>query len=174
MRLKFINRGVRLALLLSGVVAWAQEARTLPVDVQVRLLKSVFSYDYTLKDAGPVSVFVVSPGAPSRQAVDMAEALTRGGVKSKTATPQEAAAAPGKTSVLYVMPEASAVARSLCARPGLLCVSGTPALAESGTVGVAVGLKADSRPEIIVHPRRVKDEGHELSSSLLSLARLIP
>jgi len=76
-------------------------------------------------------------------------------------------------NVVYLTPEAdvSAVA-VLCAEKRMLTVSGLPALAENGEVAIGIGGNDDA-PEILVHLGRVKAEQHELSSELLSLARVI-
>ena len=55
---------------------------------------------------------------------------------------------------------------------GFLSISGLPSLAESGRVSVSVDMAGD-RPPVVVNVPRLTAEGHELSSELLRLARII-
>jgi hypothetical protein len=78
-----------------------------------------------------------------------------------------------ETSVVYLFPEADLEeAKQVCSGSGVLTISGSPSLVEQGHVSIAIG-ENGGKAEIVVNLPRLKQEGHELSSQLLKLARVI-
>lgn len=178
------NRAVRTSLppllaallLASPLLATAADMQV-PVKLQVTLYKKLFLYDPALQGAGGVRVLVVhAPGADAAAtARAVASAFGGVGVKATTAETSAAAAQLATHNVLYVLdgPGLQPLLQE-AARRSILCVSGHPELAERGQVAVGLARSGDGRPEIVVHLRRLRAEGHELSANLLRLTRIIP
>jgi hypothetical protein len=83
------------------------------------------------------------------------------------------AAALEGASALYVFPGLwTSRVGVLCNQSRVLSLSGMDVDAESGKVAVALGI-ANGKPEIVVHLPKSRAEGHQLSSRLLKLARVI-
>lgn len=150
-------------------------AAEMPVtpDVQASLFKRIFDYDRTLKSSAEARVLVLHDGVRFQTAEEVVRAFRAIGIQSASVPMANLASMADQGNVVYLTPEAevSAVA-GLCAEKRMLTVSGLPALAEKGEVAIGIGGKDDA-PEILVNLGRVKIEQHELSSELLSLARVI-
>ncbi len=167
----------RIALALALVLVAPRVSRAdempVPTSLQVALLKKIFEYDRTLPTQRSVRVAVVHEGTEGASTREIVKEFRDGGVEA-TALPVGALEASlGSIDVLYLAPGVDpGLVQGWCARERVLSVSGLPELATTGKVSVGIGLK-DQKPEILVHIRRVKAEGHELSSGLLSLATVI-
>lgn len=148
----------------------AQE--TVPETLQAALFKKIFTYDRTLQDSGALQVFVVH-GDDRVVADAVTLAFKDGGIDAVALPMQELSARIAEASVVYVAPGVDTSAlESLCTRNGVLTISGVAELAATGKVSVGIGTH-DQKPEILIHLKRVKAEGHELAAELLSLARVI-
>jgi hypothetical protein len=133
----------------------------------------LFNYDKAMaNEARPVVFVVHQDEGPVKQA-DVVKAFDVVGIVSVPVRLDALTSQIQTPSALYVLPgiDPSAVA-SYCTEKRVLSISGIPELAENGSVSVSIG-EADSRPQIIVHMRRLQDEGHSFSAQLLRLARVI-
>lgn len=152
-------------------IASAQEM-PVPPQLQAALFKKIFDYDRTLSEQSSVRVAVVH-GGDDAVAVMVANAFQNDGVDAVVVSRDDVTEEITEASVVYMTPgfDTGALA-ALCTQYGVLSVSGVPELAVSGQVAVGIGTR-DQKPEILVHLKRVKAEGHEFSAELLSLARVI-
>jgi hypothetical protein len=142
-------------------------------DRQGEIFKRVISFDRTLADRDHIEVLVVYQGAPTGLVGDVLSSLQGAGFVASTASTDALPTLINEASVVYFVPGANTAALStLCADNKVLTISGMPSLTEAGTVAVGIGVR-DDRPEIVVHLGRLKAEGHELSSELLRLSRVI-
>jgi hypothetical protein len=64
------------------------------------------------------------------------------------------------------------LAKQLCQESGVLSISAVPSLVESGDFSIGIGTKG-GRPQILVNLSRLEAEGHQVSSELLKLAKVI-
>lgn len=152
----------------------ASAAATVPVSLQAALFKKIFSYDKTLRAApgGEVRVLVLEARDAENSAAALVEAFKAVGVTAEAVGEARLADRIGSASVVYIQGRAvSAATLTLCERNHVLTISGEAALAASGVVSVSVGVSGD-RPEIRVNLPRARAEGHELSSELLSVAKV--
>lgn len=136
-----------------------------PVNVQAALFKKIFCFDKTLQSKGNFELVILS-GNESPEAV--ANAFRNIGVNTKTIKGNHP---PAGTSVVYVMPGVSSPNRQ-CAQNNILSISGEISGVESGNVSIGLCIEG-SKPKIVIHLGQLKAEGHEVSSQLLGIARLI-
>jgi hypothetical protein len=147
-----------------------------PPILQANILKKALHYDRKLegKLAATSKIFVFFAADPAQEG-EIIQSIQKSGVGAQAAKSAQLAG-PGVENVIavYVMPGPDLEAvRKLCEQHQILSVSGDPALAESGAVSLALGVKADGKPQIVVNLKRVKQEGHDFNAQFLSLARLI-
>jgi hypothetical protein len=154
------------------VLPAAAEDMPVPVDLQAALFKKIFEYDRTLQNRGVVLVAVVGP-ADSPVSDEVVAAFGAAGIRAERVDPSELEKRLPEVAVVYVTSGLDMkFMASLCERNGLLSISGVPDFVLRGDVAIGVGTK-DQKPEILVHLRRVKTEGHDLSAGLLEVAKVI-
>jgi hypothetical protein len=144
-----------------------------PINLQVEIIKRMFTYDKTMvKEAKPL-VFVVHQDGGAVRHDDVVKAFEAVGLVSVAVRLEDLTSQIQTPSAVYLLPgiESSAVS-GYCTEKRVLSISGVPELAENGSVAVSIG-EDDSRPQIIVHMKRLQDEGHSFSAQLLKLARVI-
>jgi hypothetical protein len=162
-----------LAVLLVGSSDSRADEMPVPTNLQVALLKKIFDYDRTLPTQRAVRVAVVHEGPEGASTRELVKEFRNGGVEATALPVGSLEGSLGSIDVLYVSPGVDpGLVQGWCVRQRVLSVSGLPDLATTGKVSVGIGLK-DQKPEILVHIRRVKSEGHELASGLLNLATVI-
>jgi hypothetical protein len=54
----------------------------------------------------------------------------------------------------------------------ILTITGVPSYVEGG-ISIGLGLKSNSKPEILVNMGSIKSEKHDISSQLLKLAKIV-
>lgn len=163
---------VAAAAVLVAATANGGEELSVPPEMQAAIFKKIFGYDRVLSVAAPRVRIAYAPEFAAA-AKELARAFDTAGVPAEYAVLEQAHQL-GATNVLYVLASAvPAPLRESCAKAKALSISSFPALAERGEVSVALKMKANGRPEIIVHMGRLGAESHELSASLLALARVI-
>ena len=160
-------------MLFSVFFAGVSTASELPFRVQAELFRKIFEYDRTLS-RNNWSLLIVYTEKGNAGVSDLVSAFRSAGISASAAPSATALGKTTGTSVVYFFPEAGTDSlRAVCASLGILTISGTSSLARNGGVSVAVGLRPDSRPEIVVNLPRVKAERHDLASGLLSLAEIV-
>lgn len=163
---------IRLALVPLGVLVAEAEDMPVPTDIQVAIFKKIFSYDRSAEGAVSLDVLVVH-GGESNLAEDVAGSFEAAGIPARTVPLELLSEEIDLGFAVYVLPGAtSSQVRELCRERRVMSISGAPELAERGEVSVAIG-QADRKPEIVIHLNRLRSEGHELSSAVLGLARVI-
>ncbi len=164
------------ALAVSLALGTATEAiareESLPVNIQAVLLKKILGYDRAL-EGKPVKVLVVEAD-DTGEADRVAAAMREVGLSVSTAKAANAPSTLHEASVAYLLPGSVTPAiKELCVKLHVLTVSPRTSTAKEGDVSIGLGKKPDGRPEIVVHLRRSKDEGHALSSNLLSVVTVV-
>ncbi|HET9450723.1 MAG TPA: hypothetical protein VFO83_07580 [Aggregicoccus sp.] len=149
----------------------ADEEMPVPAKFQAVLFKRIFAYERTLKTLPQVRVLLASESSAASELQRELEAV---GVAAHTLAPEDARVQLSPGTVLYLFPDSPAALRKLALERKVLCISGYPALVLAGQASVGVDKKADGKPQILVHLKRLKAEGHELSSDVLRLARVVP
>jgi hypothetical protein len=155
-------------------------AEETPVDSeqQCTMFKRIFSYDKHLRESDKIVVLVVGQSSDTADIAAVADAFRSKGmfpaaVTVDGLTDDLTATLSPKSTVVYMMPGVDYGAVNAFAESrGFLSIAGMPSLAESGQVSVSVDM-ASGQPEIVVNMARLSAEGHELSSELLRLARVI-
>jgi hypothetical protein len=143
-----------------------------PPALQVVLFKKIFAYNRSLRP--PVKVLILY----AEEFVSAAEEVRRMFEQSAEVTEmlpfREFPRRSSGATVAYLLAKSVPLAiREFCVREAVFSVSPIPSLAERGEVSVAIGIKEDHKPEIVVHLPRAKLEGQDLQMPLLSLARVI-
>lgn len=150
----------------------ADEAMPVPAKFQAVLFKRIFAYERQLKSQPKVRVLLASDSDAARELLRELEAVGLGAQLLSPADARSELAPPG--TVVYFFPETPAALRKLALERQVLCISGYPSLVLAGQASIGVDKKADGKPQILVHLPRLKAEGHELSSDVLRLARVVP
>jgi hypothetical protein len=142
--------------------------------VQAAILKKVLAYDRALSTRRNVKFLLVGAEANPGVADELSDAFKEMGIPADRARSDELTRKVDDATVVYMMTVigANAVKRT-CRERSVLSVSGFPGFAERGDVSVAIGLREDGKPQIIVNVGQLKSEGHELSAELLSLSRIV-
>lgn len=149
-------------------------AMLVPAKTQAAILKKILVYDKALQGKTNVRFFLVGSEKNPGAAEEITAALREVGLTVGSARIDELAAKLDDAAVVYVVSGvASASLKRLCVEKKVLSVSGFPGLAESGDVSVAIGLREDGKPQIVVHLAQTKAEGHEFSAELLKLAKVV-
>ena len=158
--------------LTGGAAANSVDPMPVPLDLQAALFKKIFEYDRTLQDRGAVLVAVVGP-PDSPVSDEVVSAFSAAGLSAERIDPSSLEKRLLDVAVVYVTPGLDfGFLTSFCEKNGLLSISGVPEFVARGDVAIGVGIK-DQKPEIVVHLRRVKAEGHDLAAGLLEVARVI-
>jgi hypothetical protein len=172
-----IARACAAAIALAGAFAfpaWAQEV-PLTAKIQVALFKKIFAYDKVIARPFSAKVLIVYAPGHRRDADALLREFSAAGLNPVAVLESEIHANSEGASALYVLPRAGhAALRDVSVPLKLLTISGAPSYAESGYVAVALAVRPDGRPEIVVNLARARAEGHDLSSDLLKLARIVP
>jgi hypothetical protein len=145
-----------------------------PPKLQMAIFKKVFQYDRTLAGRGPVRVLVVHGGDVAAQLEDVLASFEFAQIDAEPVHHRELADKIDGASVLYVLPGVPTAAyMDRCVEGAILTISGHPSLVQRGSVSIAVGLRGDGKPEVIVHRGRLKAEQHDVSAELLKVARVL-
>lgn len=165
---------IALMLTSSGLALGAKDAAR-----EGSMIKRVFAYDRDLGQADKVVVLVVSSDRDAAGLAETLDVFRANGLYPAVVAPGDLASEDltatltPQSAVIYVVDDANVGAvKAFAASKGFLTVSALPSLAEAGDVSVSVTMEGD-RPQIIVNLPRLRAEGHELSSELLNLARVI-
>ena len=142
-----------------------------PGEVQAVLFKRIFAYERVLKAQPGVRVLLASDSSAASELQREFEAV---GLEARLIAPGELVRNLTVGTVLFLFPDSPPALRELALEHKVLCISGYPALVLEGKASIGVDRKPDGKPQILVHPKRLKAEGHELSADVLRLARLIP
>lgn len=147
-------------------------------DQQCSMFKRIFTYDKHLRESDKIVVLVVGTTPSGSDVTAVVDAFRAKGmfpapVTVDGLTADLTATLSPQSTVVYVMPgvDYGAVETFVTDRR-FLSIAGAPSLVESGVVSVSVDM-AGGRPQVIVNMPRLSAEGHELSSELLKLARII-
>jgi hypothetical protein len=141
-----------------------------PPELQVAIFKKVFSYDKTIPNGAPkmLVAFTDTSAAIKDQVV---KAFKDSGVIVTAAKADQLSGSVDGVNVLYITPGVAG-AKQICQKKGILSITGSPSLVESGEVSIGLSVQ-DNRPKIVVHMGQLKAEGHDLSANLLQLAKII-
>jgi hypothetical protein len=159
-----------LLLFLLSSVAVASEP-VVPANLQAVLFKKLFAYDRALEGKAPKVLVVHAVDGDSR-ALEVANAFRAVGIETVTFPLADLESHLAGASAIYAFEMNDQIA-SACERNKLLSISPHARLAREGRVSVALGVKPDGRPEILIHIARTRGEGHDFPASLLNLATIV-
>jgi len=175
-RLTIAMAGLAIAVVLATLTPFEAVSKEMdvPAKLQAALFKKIFAYDRTLKGL-QVKTLVFFGKEYEKQATELLTAFGDVGLSaSLVPVDQFSRVALDSSSVVYVLADTvPEPLKAQCEKVKAMSVSGFASLAENAEVAIAVGQKADGRPEIVVAKARLKTEGHELSAALLGLARVV-
>ena len=155
-------------------------ATEMPVDSeqQCKVFKRIFTYDKHLRDSDRIVVLVVAQTTDGTDVAAVTKAFRAKGMYPAAVTVDSlnadlTATLTPQSTVVYVMPGVDyGAVDAFATSHGFLSISGLVSLADSGRVSVSVDM-AGERPQVVVNIPRLTAEGHELSSELLRIARII-
>ncbi len=148
--------------------AFAGDA-AIPPDLQVSIFKKVFGFDKAFQ-TGSLKLVVVFNDSSAAAKDQLVKAFQNSGIAATAVREEQLSSSLSGVNVLYVSPGVQS--KQICQKNGILSITGTPSLVESGEASVGLSV-LDNKPKIIVHLKQLKAEGHELSANLLQLAKLI-
>jgi hypothetical protein len=149
----------------------ALSSQELSPEAFATILKKILAYDKALSGSPRIDLAYEKdyPG----QAQELAKALEKIGLSSSL-VPLAELSSPQRAPVVVVLaPAMPARVHDYLARERVLSVSFQVGQAERGEVSVALGLRPDGKPEIVVNLKQLQNEGHSFSSGLLGLSRVI-
>jgi hypothetical protein len=141
-----------------------------PPELQVAIFKKVFNYDKTIQGGNP-KMLVAFTDTSAAVKDKVVKAFKDSGVTVSAAKADQLSGSIAGVNVLYITPGVSGT-RQICQKNGILSITGSPALVESGEASVGLSVQ-DNKPKIVVHLGQLKAEGHDLSANLLQLAKII-
>jgi hypothetical protein len=142
----------------------------IPPDLQASIFKKIFGYDKTIQP-GALKIVVVFTDGSADLKDQILRAFQNSGISATAAKADRLASAINGANVLYLTSGIQST-KQLCQKNGILSITGIPSLVESGEASVGLSV-VDSKPKIVVHLKELRSEGHDLSSYLLQLARII-
>jgi hypothetical protein len=154
-------------------ICYASASNDIPADKQGILFKKILNYDRVLQGQ-KLKLYVVHGPKTASDSDTFKKAFEDSGLSPEVIplTMLDKTAKSGE--VAYLMPEVvTSDTRDICKRLALLCLAGSDSAADDGLVAIAVGLRSDGRPLIVVNQSLVHNAGHELSADLLKLARVV-
>jgi hypothetical protein len=155
-----------------GSRAQASGELSVPAAIQAAIFKKIFGYDHALSAGAPRIRIVYAPEYASA-AKDLEQAFRAVSLAVDLA-PIDQAHQLGSANVVYALAATVPTAlKDLGVKAKVLTVSSLSGLAYRGDVSVALRMKADGKPGIVVHMGRLAAEGHELSASLLQLVEVV-
>ncbi len=143
---------------------------SVPPDLQVSIFKKVFGFDKKIQP-GTLKLVVAFTDNSAALKDQVVKAFQESGITVTAVKEEQLSGSLNGVNVLYVTAGIQS-AKQLCQKNGILSITGTPSLVESGDASVGLSV-LDNKPKIIVHMKQLKAEGHELSANLLQLAKLI-
>jgi hypothetical protein len=166
-------KAFKLVLLFGSWLSLAGIAEEMPVppEMQASLFKKIFAYDKKLSTLGEYKIIVVYADASASSKDELIKAFQGIGISARALKADQLIGNLGDTSAIYIAAGAVS-ASSICQKSQILSITGIPSLVESGNVAIGLGI-AEGKPKILVHLGKLKAEGHEVSSKLLQLAKVI-
>lgn len=150
------------------------DSMLVPAKTQAAILTKMLAYDKALQSKPGVKFLLIGSERDPGLAEELVGAFKALGVIVIATKTDELAGKANDSTIVYMMTGiASTVVKRLCAERRVLSVSGYPGLAENGDVSVAIGLRPDGKPQIVVHLGRLEAEGHQFSPDLLKLAKIV-
>jgi hypothetical protein len=170
------GRGARMGLFAALILCAAMPARAdneLPPALQATIFKKVLGYDKTL-GSGAAKVLVLAGSGDAEAAAAVVKAFQDVGLGASQSDPSRLDRELAAIKVVYLFPSsATGAVRASCARSGALTLAGDTQLVEDGKVAIALGRHDDGRPAIVINRNELHAQGHEISSDLLRLARIV-
>jgi hypothetical protein len=128
-----------------------------PVPVQARFFKKVFTYNKSIPRDGVKLVVVVGDGTAADIKDEIVDSFSSIGIKT-TALKASQLSASDPPHVIYVAPGGDVRAvKEFCKTNGVLSISGFPNQARNGDVSISMDAVNDA-PKVIVNPDRLKLE----------------
>jgi hypothetical protein len=145
----------------------------IPSDLQAPIFKKILTYDRALQGRSDIVVYLVGSESEQSSMQTLADAFRAVGLVPEIVNSGTLDGNASPSSVVYMMSGADKEqVAGYCAEKKILTISGVAPFAEQGHVAISIGEKG-GRPLIIVNLPRLKVEGHELSSDVLKLAKVI-
>jgi len=152
--------------IITGLVADinAQEL-SIPANLQAAVFKKIFLFNKTLQDKGNIEIAVLSKDGSGDE---ITEAFKNAGINAKMVTGGQI---PSSSTVIYLMPGVASP-KQYCTEHGVLSISGTGSDIEEGKASVGLTIE-EGKPKIIVNLSELKAEKQDISSQVLSFAKII-
>jgi len=165
-----------LALPAHHAAAQSESGTDIPFPLQAMLFKKILTYDkrFGVEGLAAANIVVIARPALAKEAEALANAFAEVGLKARHVTPDALARDFGDAAILYFLDDVDHERLgNLAISNKAVTIEGGRTFVERGRVSIGLGKKADGRPEILIHRSRLEQEGHELSSKVLSLATIV-
>lgn len=152
----------------------SQAAESPHPGLQAVLLKKALGYDKAFSGSADKPTLLLVANGNAQAVRELTSALKQASFDVRIVNPAALAASAASAQVVFLMDDATVDGLDeILSRHGLLSVASDPTRAERGEVAMAFGVRADSRPEIVVNLARVKKDRHEFRADFLKLVRVI-
>lgn len=160
-------------LLLLALSGWASPGDTpVPTSIQGAIIGKVLPYVRSFHGTD-VRLLVVYTDKEKSLVEEAIRSLEGPGVSSTAVEYSVLKERIATANAVYVLPGVdSASVKALCRESRVLSISAVPSLVEEGDFSIGVGVR-NGRPQILVNLSELEAEGHQVSSELLKLARVI-
>jgi hypothetical protein len=178
--MRYLSSRTSLCILGAGVALFGAldtaSAAELPPALQAALIAKILQSDTTLHARGrdTAKLAIISTPSSAASVAPLDEALGPTQIATRNLTPEGLLQVAEAPTVVYILgTEGAAAVNKFCCDHGVLCIAARTEMAEAGQAAVAIGLKDDGRPEIVVNMRQLTSQRHTLAPTLLKVARLI-
>jgi hypothetical protein len=147
-------------------------ASSVPPGVQAVMFRKIVGYDKPLSSKKAEEVVVcIAYDTEKVAAEELAQAFRATGLKAAALELVTVPRHIDRIDLLYLFTaKEAAQLKPQLGGTEILTISGDAGLVELGVVSVALGLDAEGKPRIFVNVRKMKEEGHSLHATVLSLA----
>jgi hypothetical protein len=147
------------------------QGTSVPIVMQAPLFKKILAYDKKLAMTTSIKLIVAFSDSSTAEIDEIVKAFLGEGMSVRAVKVDQLASNLGDAAVIYISAGADS-ANLICQKNQILSITGIPSLVENGKASIGLGV-VDNRPKILVHLKKLKEEGHEVSAKLLQLAKVI-
>lgn len=143
-----------------------------PIPLQAALLKKVASFDRALEGKA-LGVILVYENETPAELSEMLTAFKKVGLPPTLIKASDFKSRPAAPIAFVLSSALLPAVLAECERAKILTISRSVDGTLAGKTTLAFAMRADSKPQIVIHLGRAKAEGRDFAAGMLSLARVI-
>lgn len=156
-------------------ISFADDDMSVPVSIQSAFFMKILSYDRSLQSKSEIKIGILAGKQQDSITSDFNSLAGKKIGNSSFSVSKVSFANMDSVDVLYVPPGNKDNIDSISKKSqnkSILTITGVPSYVEGG-ISIGLGLKSNSKPEILVNMGSIKSEKHDISSQLLKLAKIV-